>query len=505
LEQSVQKLIHKLNTEFSEINNKLEALTNISDVKPYDVNLFNYPFDISIVENSDIEKLKNAVACILQIDEKVSQLQSQKKNDEDELQDIKRQFKVKYEEPEIVKKELLEIRKNWSEKRDRFNVQKGAKQTKLESLEKEVQRNNTDLQKISLNLKEKQEEFDKLDDAYYKDFKGKIIDFPLEHKNIVELKNDYDKLWDEYKIAFISISNLFEETSSEKSLAVQLAIKDKSFSFPVLEEALLGSKIKSTDDITTALQEANQTRTTIANGIRDNMIKIFSKTAERYDKYKDQVQRINAFFVDRKISDKFYFKLEFDGNKEIKIDYIKQIAYEVRNTAKKGELHFGQSIVDFIEDFFRKQAKIKDKVPIDKLLNPKTYFELSAKLTDQFGKEDPGSSGETYSAIALLGIARLSAMQKENRNGLRFIILEELGSLDNTNFNTFPDIAKEFQYQIITMAPHVFNIGLSEEWFAHHLIKGKEDDNINYYPSASYFKTKDSNEDLNIYINRISK
>jgi hypothetical protein len=235
------------------------------------------------------------------------------------------------------------------------------------------------------------------------------------------------------------------------------------------------------------------------------MIRIFSKTTERFDKYDDQVKRINAFFIDRKISGKFYFKLEFDNNKEVKIDYIKQIAYEIRNTATKGELHFGQSIVEFIEDFFKKLAKIKDKVPMDKLLNPKTYFELSAKLTDQFGTEVPGSTGETYSAIALLGIARLSAVQKEKRNGLRFIILEELGSLDNTNFNTFPAIAEEFQYQIITMAPHTFNIGLSDEWYAHHLIKGKEDDNINYYPTASYFKMKDNNEDLSIYINRSAR
>jgi hypothetical protein len=37
------------------------------------------------------------------------------------------------------------------------------------------------------------------------------------------------------------------------------------------------------------------------------------------------------------------------------------------------------------------------------------------------------------------------------------------------------------------------------------LIKGKEDDNINYCPSASYFKTKNSNKDLNIYINSLEK
>lgn len=505
LEQSVQQLIQKLNTEISLINTRLEALQNITDGKPYDVNLFDYFFDISIAIFSNIEKLKNAVACILQIDEKTSQLQSQKKREEEELLQIKNKFKVEYDEPEVVKKELLKVRKECDQKRVQFYQEQGAKQTMLKSLESKIQRDKQDLQIIIGNLTKKQAEFTTLNSAYYEYFQENITDFPSTPKNTEELEQAYNGLWEEYKTAFIGISNSFEETSNENNPAVQLTIKDQDFSFRVLEEALLGNKIKSTDDITTALDEANQTRTNIANGIRDNMIKIFSKTTERYEKYDDQVKRINAFFVDRKISNKFYFKLEFDGNKEIKIDYIKQIAYEVRNTATKGELQFGQSIVDFIEDFFRKQAKIKNKVPIDKLLNPKTYFELSAKLTDQFGTEVPGSTGETYSAIALLGIARLSAVQKEKRNGLRFIILEELGSLDNTNFNTFPAIAEEFQYQIITMAPHTFNIGLSDEWYAHHLIKGKEDDNINYCPSASYFKTKDNNEDLNIYINRIEK
>jgi exonuclease SbcC len=504
LEQSVQQLINRLNAETSSINSKIEASEYIADGKSYDINLFDHSFDISLVENSNIEKLKNAVACILQIDEKIAQLQAHKKREEEELLEIKNRFKVEYHEPEVVKNELLKIRKECDQKRVLFYLEKGGKQIKLDSLESKVQRDKQDLQTIIDNLTKKQASFNTLNSAYYEDFQENVEDFPLTPKDIEALGRNYNELWEEYKTAFIGISVSFEETSNEKNPAVQLTIKDQGFSFRVLEESLLGSKIKSTDDIATALQEANQTRTTIANGIRDNMIKVFSKTTERYDKYDDQVKRINAFFVDRKISGKFYFKLEFDGGKEIKIDYIKQMAYKVRNTAASGELQFGQSIVDFIEDFFKKQAKIKNKIPIDKLLNPKTYFELSAKLTDQFGIEVPGSTGETYSAIALLGIARLSAVQKEKRNGLRFIILEELGSLDNTNFNTFPAIAKEFQYQIITMAPHTFNIGLSDEWYAHHLIKGKEDDNINYCPSASYFKTKDNNKDLNIYINKIA-
>ena len=50
------------------------------------------------------------------------------------------------------------------------------------------------------------------------------------------------------------------------------------------------------------------------------------------------------------------------------------------------------------------------------------------------------------------------------------------------------------------MAPHVLNMGLGDEWYSHHLIKGKVDDNINYYPSSSFFKTKNINLDLVTYL-----
>lgn len=505
LEQSVQRLTQKLNTEITVIDNKLQALANVMDAKPYDTSLFDYSFDINIVENSNIEKLKNAVACIFQKDEKATQWQLQKVKDEDELQVIKSKFNIEFDEPEVVKKELTRVRKLCIDRQNEFYKKKGAQETQQKSLEKELEQSRQNLEIIIINLLKKQSDFDALNNAYHKRFQENVTDFTLPLQNIEELKTEYENLLETYKTTFFGISNSFEETSDEKNVAVQLAIKDGSFSFRVLEEALLGSKIKSTDEIVTALEEANQSRTHIANGLRDNMTKIFRRTTERYDKYEEQVKRINAFFVDREISKKFNFKIEFDGNKEVKIDYIKEIADRVRYTATRGELHFGQSIVDFIQDFFQKQAKLKKPMTIEELLNPKTYFELSARLTDKLGVEVPGSTGETYSAIALLGIARLSAVQKEMRNGLRFIILEELGSLDNTNFNTFPAIAEALKYQIITMAPHTFNIGLSDEWYAHHLIKGKQDDNINYCPSASYFKTKDSNEDLNIYINRITE
>src|SRR5690606_7116863 len=105
----------------------------------------------------------------------------------------------------------------------------------------------------------KQTNFTTLNSAYYEYFQENVENFPLISRDIEELERNYKELWEEYKTAFIGISNSFEETTNEKNPAVQFTIKDQVFSFRVLEEALLGSKIKSTDDIATALQEANQT------------------------------------------------------------------------------------------------------------------------------------------------------------------------------------------------------------------------------------------------------
>ncbi|MRX67573.1 bacterial condensin subunit MukB [Flavobacterium resistens] len=504
LDISIQKLIDKLKLEMSDLDIKLQALADILDGKSYEIDLFEYLFDSSIVENSNINNLKTAIASILQLNEKVLELQSKKTVLEDTQQITKSKLKVKHDDPDLIKEELKFTRKKWFDRVAKISKYSGEKTSDRSSIEKELDKTHKDLKTIIEEVNSKQKIFEDLNKSYYGIFQENITEFSIEAIGVEENKNNYTTAFELYKTSYLSTCHSFNETSNEKSPSIQLTIKNQTFSFRALEEALLGNKIKSTDDIALALSEANQNRTMIADGIRDSMIKIFSTTASRYQKYDDQIKNINTFFLNRKISDKFFFKLGFAENPEIKIEYVKDIAYKVRQSATQGELHFGSSIVDFIEDFFKKQAKIKNKVPIDKLLDPKTYFELSVKLNYESGEEVSGSTGETYSAIALLGVARLSAMQKKQRKGLRFIILEELGSLDNTNFKTFPDIAEEFNYQIITMAPHTFNIGLSDDWYAHHLIKGKEDDKINYHPSSSYFKTKDNNVDLNIYLNKLS-
>jgi hypothetical protein len=441
---------------------------------------------------------------MLQRDEKVTTLQVEKARQETELSELQDQFNLRYKEPEVVERDLRKIKDRWNSRTNKLSKYSGGKEGQLNSLKKSIEVAERDLTKIVINVTRIQNEFNQLNTDYYKTFHENITQFNSTKQDLPALKEASDNEYETYKTNYVETTTGFEETKEGKNAEVSYERQNHSYSFSVLERALLGNKIRTTDDITSALQDANNNRTQIADNIRDSMIKIFSRTSKGYNDFKTQVQTINTFFVNRKISGKYHFNVAFEPNPNVKIDDIEKMAYDIRQAATRGELQFDQSITDFLEEFFKKMAKLKDRVPVAQLLDPKTYFHLSTRLEDEFGEDISGSTGESYSAIALLGVARLST-QKAKSKGLRFIILEELGSMDNTNFNIFPAIAEEFQYQIITMAPHTFNIGLSDEWYAHHLIKGKVSDKINYYPSSSYFKTKDCSESLRTYLNKVTE
>lgn len=502
----VQQLIDKLRTELTEVEKKLLELDKVRDGLEYDRTLFAFEFSPEICDVSKIRQLKTAVSCVLLRDEKTSIFQAEKVKNEEELRNLQKQFNLQYEEPEVVERSLKKIKNLWLGRITKMSKYSGKKEGELKSLEKDIETTRIDLKIITRNILAKQNDFEQLNTDYYKHFDENVVQFNAEAKQLSVLKNKSDQAYDNYKRKYIEAVSEFEETKGEKNSEVHYELQKNTYSFNVLERALLGANLKTRDEIVPALRDANNERTRIADGIRDRMVEIFSKTTKGYNNYKNQIQSISTFFVNRKrISDKYIFNVQFKPNLTIKIEDIEKMAYDIRHAAMHGELAFSsQSVTDFLEDFFKKLAGLHEKVPIAQLLDPKTYFHISASLEDEFGGDVSGSTGESYSAVALLAVARLSN-QKDKPKGLRFMILEELGSLDDINFNIFPEIAEEFHYQIITMAPRSFNIGLSDEWYAHHLIKGKVSDKINYYPSSSYFKTKDFKEHLSTYLNKATE
>lgn len=505
LEESVQKLIIKLKEGIDDINKKTEELNKVTRAEQYNKTILNFEFDLSLIEYSNITRFKEGISYILQLGDLIKSLQISIENKNKVLQSIENDFpqNIKNQSFEDIKSELSRLRKIWNNRNTKIVQSSSRIHTEKPITEKNIADIAEKLKEQQTKLANFQSELEILQKNFFLSFNENVGDYSfIDEKTIANLKEKLDNTFKEYQKKYISIIQQFEETSDDKNVAVNFELRNSSYSFRVLEEALLGNRVKTVDEIAFALNEANQNRLNMADGIRVDMVKVFKNTIKQYNSNKQQIKDINTFFKGRKISNEFFFKLVFDEHPTLRIATIDEMIEKIRLSAIQGELPFDQPISDLIEDFFKQSTRMKEKIAIDKLLNPKSYFRLSAKLTDQEDNEIPGSTGETYSAIALLGIARLSVAQKEPRPGLRFIILEELGDLDKANFNTFPSVAKEFGYQIITMAPHVLNMGLEDEWYSHHLIKGKYDKNINFYPCPSYFKTRERTEDLYLYLSK---
>lgn len=315
------------------------------------------------------------------------------------------------------------------------------------------------------------------------------------------LKTEFDTAAIKYRSAYRATCEQFPETAGSANPEIATELKEDRYKFQLLEFVLLGSKIRFRDQIAEELRTMNRSRHKLVASIHETMLKIFSKTKEKYDEYRRQVWDLNIFFKGKTISNKYIFEVDFKPSEDFPIAWINQLQTQSQQLYRPDELPIGKPVEVFVEDFFKTSVGYKKKVAFRDLLDPRTYFTLDAGLKDDQGKEVPGSTGETYSAKVLLGIGRLSKVQSANRPGIRFIILEETANLDKTNFNNFPAIAEEFGYQILTMTPKPFGADGDAGWYLYHLIPGKETAMNDPMP-ASYFKTNIGKEELLAYLRK---
>ena len=321
------------------------------------------------------------------------------------------------------------------------------------------------------------------------------------------LKANYEGSQNIYQAEFISVAERFEESKQEKrNPEIYTTGGVPYFSFQSLVNLLCG-KI-GLESLTNKLFELNDNLKTLGELQLKILIEVFSLVEKQYREHEDTVRRLNFFFEKNKISDSFRFGVEFIQRKDINIDWIEKMKDKAR-VQKIGPDLF--TLKDDVPSEENTPIKLISKIANTfyssinadpyQLLNPKFYFTLKVEMKDEEGKSNSGSGGQAYTALALLCIGRLSIVQKHQEKylGVKFIIIEELSNIDDTNFNIFPDIARKFGYQLMTMTPKPFGSYTDEEWYLHMLIKGKEDKSRNYTP-MSFFKTKSKNIALDKYL-----
>jgi len=464
-----------------------------------------YNFDIDLSDTTKVNNHQLAAQLCAVVGYKLVDLDRQQEVERAAIEDAKQQYGITLKGVDYA--ELLEkIKRIYEDAQSNYeSINEQLNETKIQitSIDSAL----PSIRENKLRVAKEQEEYQRIFNAKHSDYQSKYPDLPpvgidsrsFSQQEIAQLENLYASSAASYVSDYNQIVGKYTETKDQRDIRVNEQIRNQNFNFGILEQALLGIKIRTLDEVADHLDNLNTQLLSITDELLVSLIRVFGRTEAYFDRYKDLVNSLNDFFRGKLISNRFYFRIDFEPAPKLNIQWIEHLrksASSIANAKVSQEL----SPEQFIEDFYMKYSGNKSKVSIEDLLNPKRYFVLKGRLTDQNDKDIPGSTGESYTAVALLGIARLSVVQDGTRSGLRFIILEESATLDNVNFSLFPMIAKEYGYQIITMTPKPYAIGDDEGWFIHQLIPGQENLDINYPRTMSYFRTNKSQIELGEYL-----
>lgn len=255
----------------------------------------------------------------------------------------------------------------------------------------------------------------------------------------------------------------------------------------IIEEEVVGRIKKRLEDINEKNRELNSKK---IGKIQDLLTEVKRQVEAQWD----EIRRINRFFTSskKKISGAYNMKLEKTDSLQFPVSWLSQFKH--KTTLDNMTDMFDVSILNELNTQVSIREKImkafceitnnnSNDITLEDLLNPNSYIELSLDMKNRAGRNNKGSTWQTYAAIALLCIARLSIVGNKNNaqeDGLRFMPIDEAEGL-GSNFDLLSDIAKEYDYQILTFS--INPLGKYNEQHVYILNRNPDvEEEVNYAP-----------------------
>ncbi|CAA0196613.1 hypothetical protein V3A08_02930 [Tenacibaculum maritimum] len=190
--------------------------------------------------------------------------------------------------------------------------------------------------------------------------------------------------------------------------------------------------------------------------------------------------------------------LKHNYNKRISIDWLNDYLGHLADSEVSLFNETGEYLADkkqkeyisiggkIIRAYKKHSVEPLNTVEIEDLLNPFSYYTLNFKIETPKGIEISGSTGQTYTATALLCIAKLSLIQEDTttKPGLRFMTIDETEGI-GSNFNMLRDVAKKFDYQILSLSIGLVKLTEGNQHIF-ELFKNPDLDFINQHPVGIY-------------------
>lgn len=282
-------------------------------------------------------------------------------------------------------------------------------------------------------------------------------------EEIENLEQSYNKLNAKYRGDISSIiKNYFEGSDKYKYeeeedwRKIAKALLPGVFNTPIITKEQFSTEVEE------KLNKIIEQNSVIGDRKVQMLIDVFNKVESTFSTFSNEIDNLRKFFneQDKRITGGYKIVLKFDASKDFPIHWIREFKKQMRqeSTNRTGGLFaVVDNEIDFkdiIQKCFKQCGGKKVDPKISDLLNPKSYFQLAFSLQNETNKNS-GSTGQVYSAIALLCIARISLIDQTKNNkpnkGIRFMPVDEAEGL-GSNYEMLSNIAKNEDYQIISMS-----------------------------------------------------
>lgn len=290
--------------------------------------------------------------------------------------------------------------------------------------------------------------------------------------------------YSKFKATYDSASEEIEDKTILKDYSVGvLANKLLPTVFPTqqIQEELIGEKIeKRLTELTNDLQRIGSRKIEILHNTFKELDKI-------YNGYLTKVQKISNYLSKNQITGDNYATLQHTPAPGYPDDWMKIFRKRLTNEMQEVGIFAPtnkQDIDDIMINVFREANGNRDATVSD-LLNPRSYFDLRFEIK-QGGHKNSGSNGQTYTANALLCLARLSLIEDEDRTGIRIMPIDEAEGL-GSNYEMLHKLARKEQYQIVTMSIETAGDINDEGQYIYIMNDNKDADGLTYVPPLGIF------------------
>ena len=299
-----------------------------------------------------------------------------------------------------------------------------------------------------------------------------------------------------FKLSFDSAGEGIEDQTILQSYSVGiLAHKLLPTVFPThhINENLVGEQIDlRLTDLTRDLQEIGSRKLEILH-------RVFNEVQTIYNDYLTKVQRIGNYLrnKDRAITGGNHATLLHKPAKGYPDDWMKvfrkRLTNEMQNTGLFAATN-QQDIDQIMVNVFREAGGDKEAGYQD-LLNPRVYFDLHFDIKLEDGQSNAGSNGQTYTANALLCLARLSLIEDDTHDGIKVMPIDEAEGL-GSNYEMLHALAKKEGYQLVTMSIETAGDINSEGQYIYIMHDNKDSDGISYVPPLGIFNNGELTENI---------